>query len=121
MRLCEYPNCHKQHIAKGYCWGHYQQLRRGKRLMPLRDRSVQNKDCTCEVEGCHSSVLAKGLCSRHYSALRYHGTPTPAPRPRKREPCALCGQPPAVKRNMCHRCYQREYRRGTFRDLVQTA
>jgi hypothetical protein len=39
-RLCSFTNCDKSYWSKGYCKGHYAQLRRGATLSPLR---VHNK------------------------------------------------------------------------------
>ena len=37
MKTCAYPECGKKHYAKGYCPGHYGQLREGRPLAPLRE------------------------------------------------------------------------------------
>lgn len=34
-RPCDFPACDRPHYCKGYCAGHYQQLRRGYELQPL--------------------------------------------------------------------------------------
>ena len=35
-RTCTFPECAKQHHARGYCWGHYEQWKRGRTLVPIR-------------------------------------------------------------------------------------
>lgn len=37
--VCMFPSCEHDVIAKGYCWAHYMQDRRGKDLTPVRRRS----------------------------------------------------------------------------------
>ena len=50
--------------ARGYCAGHYEQLKKGQEFRPLRgyDKSLPE----CVVDGCGRKTLAKGLCSGHY-------------------------------------------------------
>lgn len=36
MKICNYGECDRKHYAKGYCNGHYSQLREGRPLAPLR-------------------------------------------------------------------------------------
>lgn len=37
-RACEFSGCNRPHSAKGYCNTHYQQQRRGRELVPIKDR-----------------------------------------------------------------------------------
>lgn len=37
----------------------------------------------CTVPGCGRRHVAQGYCDNHYRMFKRHGTPTPAPRPRK--------------------------------------
>lgn len=36
FRSCRYPDCDLQAVGKGYCHGHYRQLRLGRELTPLK-------------------------------------------------------------------------------------
>lgn len=60
MRICDFVGCAKKHASRGYCQGHYVQLRAGKELTALNSvrRGVerhgtasmyQNHDCRCEL------------------------------------------------------------------------
>jgi hypothetical protein len=45
-KMCDYVNplnglrCTREALAKGHCWTHYQQERRGKPLSPIRPRGL---------------------------------------------------------------------------------
>lgn len=53
MKQCEFPECDRQHLAKGLCLTHYRQRAAGKELKPIRKyNKVTNghKQCSkCDV------------------------------------------------------------------------
>jgi len=43
-KICSFPECGKAHSCKGYCNGHYAQLRTGKPMKPLGGSSLSFED-----------------------------------------------------------------------------
>lgn len=43
-KICSFPECTKPHSCKGYCNGHYAQMRNGKPLKALAGSSLSPKD-----------------------------------------------------------------------------
>lgn len=39
-RICSFPDCGRRYHASGYCSGHYQQQRSGRRLAPLQKQNL---------------------------------------------------------------------------------
>lgn len=68
LRLCTFEGCGRPHIAKGYCWGHYKQLRSGKPLAPLTGRRSSGRTCT--FEECDRPVSTGDHCHAHNQQLR---------------------------------------------------
>ncbi len=66
--ICSFNDCKKYCFGKGYCSGHYQQLKQGKKLKPLRTKIM-----ICSVRDCGRMHEAKGLCASHYNRLRKTG------------------------------------------------
>lgn len=64
-KLCVFPKCGLVKKAKGYCPGHYLQLRSGKELTPLRPKRPK----TCTSPGCSKPHQALGFCDEHYREL----------------------------------------------------
>ena len=68
--VCGFEGCDKPQAAKGLCWGHYAQQRRGSELHPLgrfgggppRGRRTPPE---CSFEGCTRPNRGKGLCDGH--------------------------------------------------------
>ena len=67
MKKCKFTNCNRKFHAKGYCRGHYDQLRAGKRLTPIRRKKYND---VCTFDGCDKPHKAKGYCNIHYEQLR---------------------------------------------------
>ena len=44
FRICDFPECGRRHRARGWCSGHYNQIREGRTLAPLviREPSLQS-------------------------------------------------------------------------------
>jgi len=64
LENCLFPGCINTKICKGYCGGHYFQLKTGKQLCPLRKRKKKIKK-KCSFDGCERGVCAYGLCNPH--------------------------------------------------------
>lgn len=63
--MCTFPDCHKPHMALGYCQGHYKQLKRGIELTTL-NMSAYPPGTLCSAEECDRRVSARGYCTGHY-------------------------------------------------------
>lgn len=68
MRICEFPDCGRDHYGRGYCKAHYQQFSRGKELTPLRVRPPGPE--TCIYPDCGRKHSACGYCVVHVRQLR---------------------------------------------------
>lgn len=60
-RTCSVDNCHRPHMARGWCEMHYGRWRRKN-----RPRSTT----PCSFKGCDRFVHARELCSGHYNQLQ---------------------------------------------------
>ena len=70
---CTVSGCDRRHHARGYCFSHYAQFKRGSSPSePIKARVMQ-KLPECEENGCSEPVKAKGLCRMHYQRLLRHG------------------------------------------------
>lgn len=78
---CSFPDCPRPHKGRGLCGGHLAQLRKGKKLTPLRRYEKGRK---CEFRNCGRRHYALGLCKGHY-AQQDRGEEL-APLGRQREP-----------------------------------
>lgn len=65
---CQFPNCDRKHNAKGYCVGHYWQLKRGDILTPLGSTVGKSniKHIGCLFPNCSNVHYCKGYCRGHY-------------------------------------------------------
>ena len=105
---CSFPDCGKSVLAKGYCPGHYKQMRKGKPLRPLRPfygkegRYGRNGPCrfndlpavqSGQWEPCTAPRQTGGWCAGH-AAQHYEKRPM-APLRRRRTGCAFpeCPKP----------------------------
>lgn len=61
-RLCSVAGCGKPHEARGFCNGHYQELR-------ITERPE------CSVEGCTEGQHARGFCRLHHHRVLKTGSP----------------------------------------------
>lgn len=66
--ICSLPFCDRPHVAKGLCFAHYAEQRKGNELKPLRSpkRARLKPDKGCSFPGCDKAHKAKGLCASHY-------------------------------------------------------
>lgn len=62
MLECTYDNCPKKQYARQLCKGHYEQIRRGAPLSPLRNPLG---NISCLVDGCDIKQTSYGLCPSH--------------------------------------------------------
>jgi hypothetical protein len=60
---CKYEGCTRYPVSHGLCDGHRAQVRRGKGLRPLRDRTGQ---LFCSFSGCERKHHARSFCWSHY-------------------------------------------------------
>ena len=61
--------CDGPQVAKGYCFRHYQQMRRYGRLTPERERPYGRTGC--QAPGCCEPHSSRGYCKRHYMSEYY--------------------------------------------------
>lgn len=72
--ICKYETCDRSVYAKGYCNGHWQQLRhRGGDESRLTEFRKPKKGMTCEVSGCNRPVEGRGMCQTHVKHFRKTG------------------------------------------------
>ena len=64
IKLCEVPNCEREHHAKGYCRRHYERLKRGGAIVPkcavcgkIIPQSKKRLDKYCSKECAHKGNL----------------------------------------------------------------
>lgn len=93
IRICTFPDCDKPHAARGYCFGHYSQLNRGKKLTPLHKRGPSVNRATCSAYGCEMKSVAKEFCAKHYARFKRHGDPSVNYRPSRKSKCDASGGP----------------------------
>ena len=61
---CTADGCDQAEVARGYCFRHYQQIRRYGRLTPERERIYGRTKC--QVATCQERHAARGYCKKHY-------------------------------------------------------
>lgn len=69
LRLCGLAYCPRWHYAKGYCKSHYEDVRAGRELTPILDRSLFPTR-GCGFSGCDRQALTKtgtDLCQGHWN------------------------------------------------------
>ncbi len=85
VRICSEEECGRPHQARGYCHGHYQQLRQGRPITPLRYH--------CKSVWTEGEMLPR--CSCHGELMFYQ---------------KKCGWTCRVKRRYANRKYQKQRR-----------
>ena len=71
---CQYPDCGREAVGRGWCRTHYMQARRTflrtgvwpTELVPILPPAPCSKDC------CWGKHYARGLCTKHYYRAYYH-------------------------------------------------
>lgn len=112
-RLCTFPGCDREFLAKGFCRGHYMQHTRGVELMPLRrvmpGASIAEKIAAYSepMDGC--LVWTRGRDSDGYGRVTWDGrtwlahraayTLEHGPIPDERQVNHICGNPPCVEKS----------------------
>ncbi len=74
---CAFADCEKPRASRGLCPGHYEQVRRGKKLTPLRHKTTNTVTKQCSFDGCGRDAASRGLCKAHYHQSRTRKTLTP--------------------------------------------
>lgn len=67
-RICGFEGCGRPHYARNVCEPHYQQLKAGKELRPLRVRMPVGGECA--FLDCGRPNAAAGFCWTHYEMSR---------------------------------------------------
>lgn len=67
---CQFEGCEKLQSSKGLCHGHYNQVRDGRELSPLRGWGEYIKGKGCAVDNCINPAVALGLCNKHITARK---------------------------------------------------
>lgn len=68
---CGFPNCGKTSSQAGYCQGHYEQIRRGEDLRPLRVYGKYVKgELRCPIPGCRKPQAVTEVCITHGRMMR---------------------------------------------------
>lgn len=62
-KSCAFGVCNRAAAVKGYCQAHYQQIRNGKELTPIRLKGGGPK---CSFPKCQRPARSRGLCATHY-------------------------------------------------------
>lgn len=62
--LCDFPECCRGVFARSYCHGHYNQLRYGQTLKPIR-----RLPRLCSVDDCTKRHFGLGYCKMHHTRV----------------------------------------------------
>ena len=69
-KKCAIDGCDRDHIARGYCGGHYNRYRLGKPIDgPIRFNNRTGIPIPCSIDGCDKDVIARGFCTMHYERV----------------------------------------------------
>lgn len=75
MKTCTFEDCNRKHQARGLCKAHWQQMRRGTSLLPVRAISPKGSQVgICSVDGCDNPKKSIDLCN-HHGTLARQGKP----------------------------------------------
>lgn len=100
---CSAKRCDSDVHAKGYCWKHYDKLRKyGNAEIEIIKRYHGAK---CSVDGCEDAASRKGLCDKHRQRLKKYGSvdlPITEPKVCSHEGCTK----PHYARGFCVQHYQ---------------
>lgn len=75
LRTCEFDDCGRPHKARGLCYTHWQQWRRGVQLSSIRQYRTQGD--ACSAGECELNPHAHGMCRSHYRQSRSGGDTAP--------------------------------------------
>lgn len=105
------------HIAKGFCSGHYQQLRNGRTLVPLAGVLPKEKK-SCTFVGCSNVVKTQGLCGGHDAQKRAGKVLHPLKSRHKGQTCSFEGcERGTSHRDLCSPHYKQWWRGEELRPL----
>jgi len=114
-KVCGYPKCGRRVKARGYCNGHYQQIKGKKGLRPLQKKrgadGCYRGETLCSFTGCGHGAASWGLCDGHYQQAQSGGRLSPLQV--IREGCSITGCPaPHEGRGYCRKHYDKWRRYG---------
>lgn len=102
---CDFPGCGRPHDSKGYCTGHYNQIRKGHPLRSLPGRNPPGTKCSASGEGWRCDQDARPFserCQFHIEQLsrlgevrarvRRTSEEVAARDPEGRKQCLRCGE-----------------------------
>lgn len=73
-KKCAFQDCTLPYLCKGWCSGHYYQVRRQGYASELI-KYTSNKGKPCGVEGCAEGASRRGYCPKHASRFYKYGDP----------------------------------------------
>lgn len=113
---CSFKGCEHPVNAQGLCAAHYEQLRKGQRLRPVKRRSGPPKSCA--FPSCDRLAGRGGYCATHY---RQSKTPRGLRPIHRRDPGALCAfdgcDHPAICKGLCRAHYAQQRNGKTLKPL----
>lgn len=72
--ICQVGGCDRNHLARGFCRGHYQRVKRnGHPGSGYFDNTEYPEICT--IDGCEDKYKSVGYCNAHYLKFRKYGDP----------------------------------------------
>ena len=106
-QICSVASCDKPHESKGFCHGHYERFRKGRRskklTAPLRRRNPAPPEL-CTVPNCIKGHSVGNLCRRHYGLFTKYGLSVQQMEiiDKGKATCEICGKASiALNRPLC--------------------
>lgn len=100
---CDFPGCLRPHDSRGYCSGHYNQIRKQYPLREIRERNPEGTLCSASAEGWQCDEVANPFSSRcqyHIEQLSRTGQL----KPRVQRSSVQVSERDEAGRKQCNRC-----------------